>query len=108
MFIFKFWLPVSSLHYLAASLPREIFQGTAVFFDVRALCDQLCNIAFPRMLGSDVPTVPAILFHVTPWTVIAESNPPLELDALIQATASPFLLLNMQVFHRQLFGNMIF
>ena len=62
-------------------------------------------IAFPRMLGSDVPTAPA---SFTPWTVIAESNPLLELDALIQATASPFLLLDVQVFHRQLFGNMIF
>jgi hypothetical protein len=48
------------------------------------------------------------LIHVTPWTVIAESNPPLELDALIQATASPFLLLDVQVFHRQSLGNMIF
>ncbi len=99
--IFKFWLPVSSLHYLAASLPHGIFQGTAVCFEVRALCDQLCNIAFPRMLGSDVPTVPA---SFTPWTVIAESNPPLELDALIQATASLFLLLDVQVFHRHCSG----
>jgi hypothetical protein len=32
----------------------------------------------------------------------------LRTDALIQATASPFLLLDVQVFHRQLFGNMIF
>jgi hypothetical protein len=46
--------------------------------------------------------------HVTPWTVINESNPALELDAPIQATASPFLLLDVPVFHRQSFGNMIF
>jgi hypothetical protein len=98
-------LPVSSLHYLAASVP-EIFQGPAGCFEFRALCDQLYNKAFPRQLGSDVPTVPASSIHVTPWTVIAESNPPLELDAPIQATASLFLLLDVQVFHRQSFGNM--
>ena len=74
----------------------------------RALCDQLYNIAFPRLLGSDVPTVPASLIHVTPWTVIAGNNPPLELDAPIQATASPFLILDVPVFHHQSFGNMTF
>jgi hypothetical protein len=55
-----------------------------------------------------VPTVPASLIHVTPWTVIAGNNPPLELDAPIQATASPFLILDVPVFHRQSFGNMTF
>jgi hypothetical protein len=77
-------------------------------FEFRALCDQLYNIAFPRLLDSDVPTVPASLIHVMPWTVIAASTPPLELDAPIQATASQFLLLDVPVFHRQSFGNMSF
>ena len=80
---------------------QGIFQCTAGCVEFRAFCDQLCNIAFPRLLGSDVPTVPASLIHVTQWTVIAESNPPLELDAPIQATASPFLLLDVPVIHRQ-------
>jgi hypothetical protein len=57
---------------------------------------------------SDAPTVLASSIHVEPWTVIAESNPPLGLDAQIPATASPYLLLDVPVFHRQLFGNTIF
>ena len=85
LFILEFLLPVQSLHYQVASLPG-ITAGDCVGF--RALCDQLYNIAFPRLWGSDVPTVPASSIHVAPWTVIAESNPPLGQDALIRATAS--------------------
>ena len=88
---------------------QEILQCTAgdcVGF--RVLCDQLYNIVFPRLWGSDVPIVPVSLIHVTPWTVIAGNNPPLELDAPIQATASLFLILDVPVFHRQSFGNMTF
>ena len=94
------WRPASSC--------QGIFQCTAGCNEFRVSCDQLYSIAFPRLLGSDLPTVPASLVHVTPWTVIATSNPPLELDAPIQATASPFLLLDVPVIHRQSFGNMNF
>ena len=59
-------------------------------------------------MGSDAATVPASSVHVEPWTVIAESNPPLGLDVQIQATASPYLLLHVPVFHRQLSENMMF
>ncbi len=73
---------------------QGIFSGPAGFFP--ALCDQLAKIAFPsgmlpRLWGSDVPTAPASLRHVTPWTVVAERNPSLGQDVLIWATASPFL-----------------
>jgi hypothetical protein len=73
-----------------------------------ALCYQLDNMAFPRLWGSGVPTVPANQIHETPWTVIAESNPPLGLDALILATASPCLLLDVPGLHCHSFGNMTF
>jgi hypothetical protein len=39
---------------------------------------------------------------------IAESNHLLGLDALIRATASLCLLLDVPVYHRQLFENMLF
>ncbi len=58
------------------------------------LCDQLDNIAFP---GCGVPTVPASSIHCVPWTVVIESNLPLGLDVLIQATASLFLLLDLSI-----------
>jgi hypothetical protein len=92
-FILEFLLPVPSLRPAC----QGIFQCIAGCVEFRALCDKLYNIAFPRLLGSDVSTVPANLIHVTPWTVIAESKAPLELDALIQETASPFLLLDVPV-----------
>jgi len=38
--------------------------------------------------------------------LFAGNNPPLELDAPIQTTASPFPILDVPVFHRQSFGNM--
>jgi hypothetical protein len=37
----------------------------------------------PRLWGSDVSTIPANSRHVVPWTVVAESNPPLGLDVQI-------------------------
>jgi hypothetical protein len=104
LFILEVLLPVSSLHYLAASLPGNI--------QLRWLCQVPCvmrpavQLAYRRLLDSDVPTVPASLMHVMPWTVIAASTTPSELDALIQATEGPFLLLDVPVFHRQSFGNM--
>ncbi len=70
-------------------------------------CNQLYNIAFPGLLGSDVPTVQVSLIHVTPWTVIAKSKPPLALDAQIQATASLFILLDVPVFHRQSYSSVL-
>ena len=85
-----------------------IFQDTAGGFKFGALCDLLDNIALPRLWGSDVPTVPASSKHVTPWTVIAESNPPRGLNALIPATASPCHLLVVLASQHHLFGNMIF
>jgi hypothetical protein len=86
---------------------QGIFPGPAGFFP--ALCDQLAKIAFGmllRLLGSEVPTVPANSRHVAPWTVVAESNPPFGLDALIRATASQCLLLDVPVLYRHSFGNM--
>ncbi len=90
---------------------QGIFPGPAGVFP--ALCDQLAKIAFPsgmlpRLWCSEVPTVPASSRHVAPWTVVAKSNPPLGLDALIWATASQWLLLDVPVLYRHSFGNMAF
>ncbi len=61
----------------------------------------------PMLWGSDAPIVQASLLPVEPWTVIADGNTPLGLDAQIRAIASQCLLLDVQVFHRQFFGNMM-
>ena len=98
-FILEFLLPVQSLHYQVASLPGNPPVHCRRLR--RVSCNQLFNIACPRLWGSDVPIVPVSLIHVTPWTVVAGNNPPLELDKPIQATASPFPILDVPVFHRQ-------
>ena len=87
---------------------RIIFQDTAGGLQFRALCDQLDNLAIPRLWDSDVYTVPASLKHVTACNVIAECNHLLGLDALIRGTARQCLLLHVPVYHRQLFEHMLF
>ena len=77
-----------------------------------ALCYQQAKIAFQSIMChglwvSDAPTVLASLIHVEPWTVIAESNPPLGLDAQIQGTASPCQWPNEVIKPLGFFANMI-
>jgi hypothetical protein len=100
------FFPALPGHWLLATW-RDL-QAASGYVRLTALCDQLDNIAFPRLWGSDVPTVQPSSIHVASWTVIAKSNPPSGLDALIRATASPCLLLDVPILHRHSFGNMTF
>ena len=78
---------------------QGIFKGPAGFFS--ALCDQLAVTNAPQTVGLRCAHCSSEFKHVTPGNVIAWSNPPLGLDAPIQAAASQCLLLDVPVFHRQ-------
>jgi hypothetical protein len=78
-------------HCIIRPAGQGIFPGPAGFSPA------LLSGILPRLWGSEVPTVSASSRHVAPWNVVAESNPPLGLDALIRATASQCLLLDVPV-----------
>jgi hypothetical protein len=77
--IINFVLKVSSLHYLA-SWPRNAGPCRLLTCFIRPAGRQECSRGCGVQICTLV-TVPASSKHVTPWTVIAKSNPPLGLDA---------------------------